>query len=149
MRKTVLSFLFFVVPIVVIAQTVYDRPAEAPIINTYVPMSHEEMVLRAAMNVYKEMKAQQDFNEYVDAAYEYLQKNQISAFIGYANAALNTGYYNDWLYYNLGISYYISGQKRKGKKFLKKALKEGSPWAEHALSAIKRKVKLSNAWFKY
>lgn len=74
MRKTVLSFLFFVVPIVVIAQTVYDRPAEAPIINTYVPMSHEEMVLRAAMNVYKEMKAQQDFNEYVDAAYEYLQK---------------------------------------------------------------------------
>lgn len=77
------------------------------------------------------------------------KKNQISAFIGYANAALNTGYYNDRLYYNLGISYYISGQKRKGKKFLKKALKEGSPWAEHALSAIKRKVKLSNAWFKY
>ena len=38
---------------IVKAQNRYDTPAEAPIINTYVPMSHEEMMLRAAAAVWK------------------------------------------------------------------------------------------------
>ena len=62
---------------------------------------------------------------------------------------LSTGYYNSQLYYNLGISYYLSGQKRKGKKFLKKALKKGFLEANRALFAIKKKEILSYSWFIY
>ena len=46
---------------IVKAQNRYDTPAEAPIINTYVPMSHEEMMLRAAAAVWKKRQAIESF----------------------------------------------------------------------------------------
>lgn len=125
------------------------KPANATFTNTYVPMTHEEMMLRAAAEVYREKRAREDFDKYSRTAYEYLQKKQIGYFTSYANAALSTGYYNSQLYYNLGISYYLSGQKRKGKKFLKKALKKGFLEANRALFAIKKKEILSYSWFIY
>ena len=124
MTKKLLCFVFLTVSIFANAQNRYDTPANATFINTYVPMTHEEMMLRAAAEVYKEKQAREAFDNYSRAAYEYLQKKQIGYFTSYANAALSTGYYNSQLYYNLGISYYLSGQKRQGKKFLKKALKK-------------------------
>ena len=122
MTKKLLCFVFLTVSIFANAQNRYDTPANATFTNTYVPMTHEEMMLRAAAEVYREKRAREDFDKYSRTAYEYLQKKQIGYFTSYANAALSTGYYNSQLYYNLGISYYLSGQKRKGKKFLKKAL---------------------------
>ena len=132
---------------IVKAQNRYDTPAEAPIINTYVPMSHEEMMLRAAAAVWKKRQAIESFAEYSRTAYFYLQKKQIGHFVNYANAALSTGHYNIQLYYNLGRSYYLLGQQRKGKRFLKKASKKGFTEANHALFAIKKKEALSYSWF--
>ena len=117
MTKKLLCFVFLTVSIFANAQNRYDTPANATFTNTYVPMTHEEMMLRAAAEVYREKRAREDFDKYSRTAYEYLQKKQIGYFTSYANAALSTGYYNSQLYYNLGISYYLSGQKRKGKKF--------------------------------
>lgn len=139
MTKKLLCFVFLTVSIFANAQNRYDTPANATFTNTYVPMTHEEMMLRAAAEVYREKRAREDFDKYSRTAYEYLQKKQIGYFTSYANAALSTGYYNSQLYYNLGISYYLSGQKRKGKKFLKKALKKGFLEANRALFAIKKR----------
>lgn len=149
MTKKLLCFVFLTVSIFANAQNRYDTPANATFTNTYVPMTHEEMMLRAAAEVYREKRAREDFDKYSRTAYEYLQKKQIGYFTSYANAALSTGYYNSQLYYNLGISYYLSGQKRKGKKFLKKALKKGFLEANRALFAIKKKKILSYSWFIY
>ncbi|MCD7942017.1 MAG: hypothetical protein LUH50_19300 [Bacteroides intestinalis] len=149
MKFDSLVLIFFVLLCngIVKAQNRYDAPAKAPIINTYIPMSHEEMMLRAAAKVWREKQAQENFERYSRTAHEYLQKKQIGYFVSYAKAALSTGYYNCQLYYNLGISYCLSGQKRRGKKYLKKALKEGFPGAKHALFAIKKKEVLSYSWF--
>lgn len=149
MRKIGLFFLFFAIPIVVIAQTVYDRPAEAPIINTYVPMTREYMILKAATMALEKKQNKENFEKYTNIAYSYLKKNQIAYFVSYAQAALETDYYNSQLYYNLGIAYYLLNEKRKGKKFLKRALKNNFPEAHRALYAIKKKEKLSNSWFIY
>ena len=104
MTKKLLCFVFLTVSIFANAQNRYDTPANATFTNTYVPMTHEEMMLRAAAEVYREKRAREDFDKYSRTAYEYLQKKQIGYFTSYANAALSTGYYNSQLYYNLGIS---------------------------------------------
>lgn len=129
------------------AQNRYDVPANAPIINTYVPMSHEEMMLRAAATIWQQKQAQECFNRYSQAAYDCLKNKKINCFINYARAALDTGYYNVQLYYNIGISYCLLGKLRKGKKYLKKASKEYFRDADQALSAIKKKKTLSYSWF--
>lgn len=129
------------------AQNRYDIPINAPIINTYVPMSREEIMLRATAEVWRQRQIREKFDRYFRAAYDCLKKRQIDCFINYANAALSTGYYNIQLYYNLGISYCLLGQVRKGKKYLKKASKKGFIEAEQALSVIKKKQALSNSWF--
>lgn len=149
MIKKLLCLVFLAVSIFATAQNRYDTPANATFINTYIPMTHEEMMVRAAAEVYREKQARENFDRYSRTAYEYLQKKQIDYFTSYANAALNTGYYNSQLYYNLGISYYLSGKKRKGKILLKKALKKGFPEANRALFAIKKKEVLSYSWFIY
>lgn len=144
-----LCLLFWAVPAFICAQNRYDTPASYSYVNTYVPMSHEELMLRAAAEVLREKQAKENFEHYSQAAYDYLKKNQVGYFISYACAALSTGYYNSQLYYNLGVSYYLQGQKRKGKKFLKKASKKGFYPANQVLFAIKKKQKLSNSQFIY
>ena len=105
------------------------------------------MLLTAAAMALKEKQDQENFDKCSTTAYEYLKKNQLRYFIAYVNAALNTGYYTNQLYYNLGISHYLLGQKRKGKRFLKKASKKGFVAAGYALSAIKKKEVISNKYF--
>lgn len=144
-----ICLLFLLIPSFVIAQNRYDTPANAAFMNTYVPRSYDEMLFTAAAEILKEKQAQEDFEKYSVTAYEYLRKNQISSFVNYANLALNTGYYNSKLYYNLGISYYLLGEKRKGKKFLKKASKSGFVSAPYALSAIKKKEVITNKYYRF
>lgn len=137
-------------PIFALAQAnMYDRAVPIPIIDTYVPMSHEYMVLKAAAMALERKQNEENFERYSNIAYDCLKKNQIANFIGYAQAALNTNYYNSLLYYNLGVAYCLLKEKRKGKKFLKKALKNDFPEANRALYAIKQNVALSNSWFIY
>lgn len=147
--KVGLFVLFFMCPVLVLAQNMYDRPAEAPIINTYVPMSREYMILKAAAMALEKKQKEENFERYTNIAYNYLKKNQIVYFVSYAQAALETGYYNSKLYYNLGVAYCLLDKKRKGKKFLRKALKKNFSEAYRALYAIKRKEKLSDSWFIY
>ena len=142
-------FLNLMYPFLMLAQNMYDRPAEMPIINTYVPMSREYMILKAVAMAFEEKQNKEKFERYTNIAYDYLRKNQIANFISYAQAALETDYYNSRLYYNLGIAYYLLNKKRKGKKFLKKAFKKGFPKANCALYAIKKKEILSNSWFLF
>ena len=148
MKVGLLAF-FLMCPVLLLAQNMYDRPAEMPVINTYVPMSREYMILKAAAMVLEEKQKQANFEKYTNLAYDYLRKNQIVYFVSYAQAALETDYYNSKLYYNLGIAYYLLNKKRKCKKYLRKALKENFSEAHKALYAIKRKEKLSDSWFIY
>ena len=78
MTKKLLCFVFLTVSIFANAQNRYDTPANATFTNTYVPMTHEEMMLRAAAEVYREKRAREDFDKYSRTAYEYLQKKQTS-----------------------------------------------------------------------
>lgn len=139
--------LLLLIPSLVIAQNRYDTPASASFMNTYTPMSYNDMLLTAAAMALKEKQDQENFDKCSTTAYEYLKKNQLRYFIAYANAALNTGYYTNQLYYNLGISHYLLGQKRKGKRFFKKASKKGFVAAGYALSTIKKKEVISNKYF--
>lgn len=144
-----LCLLLWMVPAFTCAQNRYDTPASYSYVSTYIPMSHEELMLRAAAKVLREKQAKEDFEHYSQTAYDYLKKNQVSYFINYAHAALGAGYYNSQLYYNLGISYFLLGQKGKGKKFLKKASKSGFYPANQALLAVKKKYVFSNSQFIY
>ena len=62
------------------AQNRYDSPAEAPIINTYVPMSHEEIMCIAMATAWKDRQAQESFEKHSQTAYYYLQKKRIHFF---------------------------------------------------------------------
>lgn len=144
-----LCLLLCIAPAFICAQNRYDTPASSSYINTYVPMSHEELMLRAAAEVLREKQAKENFERYSQTAYNCLKKNQVGYFVSYAHAALATGYYNSQLYYNLGVSYFLLGKKGKGKKFLKKASRDGFYPANQVLLAIKKKQVLSNSQFIY
>lgn len=136
-------------PVFAVAQNRYDTPASATFNNTYVPMSYNDMLLRAAAMAWKEKQDQEKFERYTQSAYMYLKEKKIDLFLSYAHAALNTGYYNSSLYYNMGIAYYLLKKKSKGKKYLKKASKDGSDVASYVLNAIKRKEEISYSWFSF
>ena len=150
LKRTYMAFLLFLImPILSIAQSRYDVPASAPIMNTYIPMSPQEIYMMAAAKAMREKQLKENFENYSRNAYNCLHKRQIDCFLSYAQAALDCGYYNSHLYYNIGISYIIIGSKRKGKKYLKKARKLGMPKANQALDAIKKKEEISYNWFIY
>lgn len=148
MRKLCI-LLGLILPLLVFAQSRYDSPAAVPIINTYVPMSPEEIYLRAAAKVLREKQMKEQYEQYTQIAYDELRKNNIDSFVSYALAALDCGYYNSNLYYNLGVAYSIMGEKRKAKKYLKKAIKKGHSSAPRALKDVKEKKQLSQVWFTY
>ena len=142
--------LLAILPVFVKAQaTRYDVAADMPVINTYIPMSPEEIYLRARASVLYERQMEERFEQYSQIAYDELRRNHIDSFVYYALAALDCGYYNSNLYYNIGVAYSIMGQRRKAKKYLKKAVKEGHSSAPHALKAVKEKNQLSRLWFAY
>lgn len=86
--------LLLLIPTFMMSQNRYDRPAAAPIVNTYSPMSYEELYLRAAAQAWRERQRRENFEKCSQIAYKCLKDNQINNFVSYARAALNTGYYN-------------------------------------------------------
>ena len=155
--------LLAILPIFVNAQASrYDRAAETPIINTYVPIPSEMFMLMKEMasnpeirkrieeqRLLKEQQRKNQFERYVQLGIECLKKKQIANFLDFSHAALQCGYYNSTLYYNMGIAYSIMGKKRNSKKYLRKALKKGNPRASYALKILKEKKQLSNIWFAF
>lgn len=155
--------LLAILPILVKAQANrYDRAAETPIINTYVPIPSEMFMLMKTMasdpevrerlrqqKLAEEKQRQNQFERYVQLGIECLKKKQIANFLDFSHAALQCGYYNSTLYYNMGIAYVILKKKRKGKKWLKKAFESGQIEANKALYALKKKYTLSYNWFLY
>ena len=155
--------LLVILPILANAQAnQFDEPADAYIINTYVPIPREMSMLMKTISSNQEIRkrlAQQkfleeqqrrrNFEQYVQLGTECLKKKQITSFLNFAHAALECGYYNNVLYYNMGIAYVVLGKKRKGKKWLKKASESGQMRAKTALYAIKKKISLSDGWFLY
>ena len=140
--------LLTVLPIFANAQVnQYDRAAELPITNTYVPINFGDMYLMARAKALKEKHMQEQFDRYSRIANEELKRYHVNSFIDYAHAALNCGYYNSNLYYNLGVSYSILGKRWKAKQYLRKASRKGHYKAPYALKAIrKRKSSLSYSW---
>ena len=161
--KFFVFLLLAILPIFVDAQTSrYEQAAETPIINTYVPIPSEMFMLMKEMasnpeirkrieeqRLLKEQQRQNQFERYVQLGIECLKKKQIANFLDFSHAALQCGYYNSTLYYNMGIAYVILKKKRKGKKWLKKALESGQIEANKALYALKKKYTLSYNWFLY
>ena len=106
--------LLAILPIFVRAQVSrYDVAADMPIINTYIPMSPEEIYLRARASVLYERQMEERFEQYSQIAYDELRRNHIDSFVYYALAALDCGYYNSNLYYNIGVAYSIMRQRRR------------------------------------
>ncbi len=152
--KTLFKLLFFILSFIPVKQSFaqvnrYDQPTQATFRNNYVPMYSysDELYLRAL--AYNEAQKQKQFESYSSTAYVCLKNNQITDFINYAQAALKTGYYNSLLYYNLGIAYYLTGKKFKGKRYLKKAKKEGYFLADHVLTSIKKKETIKYSHFQF
>lgn len=112
-------------------------------------MSPTEMYLRAAAKVLHEKHMKAKFEEYSQYAYNELRRDRITFFVSYALAALDCGYYNDKLYYNIGVAYSIMGERRKSKKYLRKAIKKGNLRAPSALKIVKKREQLSNTWFVF
>ena len=56
---------------------------------------------------------------------------------------------NSTLYYNLGIAYYLEGEKRKARKFLKRAKRKGSYKAGVVLSRMKKKGVIDKSYLEY
>lgn len=147
--KKLCIVLILIWPVLAFTQNRYDSSASAPIVNTYIPMSPTEMYLRAATKVLHENQMKAKFEEYSQYAYNELRRDRITFFISYALAALDCGYYNDNLYYNIGVAYSIMGERRKSKKYLRKAIKKGNPRASYALKIVKEKKQLSKIWFVF
>lgn len=143
--KKLLYILFVIFPILGFAQSAnrYYQSNDYEYISSYIPMSYSEMALIA----YGEAINKKKYQEYSSKAYEYFKKDNLYWFTFYALEALNTGYYNTLLYYNLGIAYSINGEKRKAKKYLNKAKRKGVDFAKFVLQYIKEKKAVDNRFF--
>lgn len=143
--RSLLLLLGVAFPILGSTQSVnrYYKSSDYEYVSTYIPMSFSEMAIIA----YGEAMNKKKFQEYSLKAYEYLNKNNLYWFTYYALEALNTGYYNALLYYNLGIAYSVSGEKRNAKKYLKKAKRKGVNYAKSALQYIREKKTVDKRFF--
>ncbi len=139
--KNILLFVFWGVCVIQTRAQVnrFDVPVQSTYVSQYEPLSYDEMMLMEMGQVAKEALLKKQYEESVQQAYNYLRKGNNYWFIYYVHQALNTGYYNVSLYYNLGIVYYLENEKRKSKKYLKKAKRKGSYRAQIVLELIKKK----------
>ena len=126
----------------------FDVPAQSTYVDQYVPLSYGEMMLIAMGQAAQEAQLKEQFEQNVERAYNYLEMDNNYWFIYYATQALKTGYYNSTLYYNLGIAYYLEGEKRKARKFLKRAKRKGSYKAGIVLSRMKKKGVIDKSYFE-
>lgn len=89
----------------------------------------------------QERRMEQLFDEYQDKAYECYNKGEYSNFIYYSNKALNTGWYNEKLYYDRGIAFEKLHDYDNAKEEYKKAKEYGYQPAEEAYKLCKEHQK--------
>jgi hypothetical protein len=143
MKTKITLIILMILPTLVHAQiSRYDRA----VVAQYTPLTPEQAMLiglakaRAAEERDRINKA--NFEFYQNLAYQSINNGDKSAFIYYSDKALATGWYNSKLYYDRGLVYYYDlGEKRKGKKELKKAAKYGYYQAYAALQKMKNSKK--------
>ena len=105
--------------------------------SVYQPLSMEELMMAARANAYRREMAKQRFEEYKEKAYTYYNRGDYSGFIYYSNIALNTGWYNDKMYYDRGVAFEMLHEYSKAKKEYKRAIKKGYYPAQSAYEQCK------------
>ena len=98
-----------------------------------------EMALRAARETAP--RRHQAYEFYRDQAYEAYHDDRWIDVIKSVNRALNTGFYNDSLYFFRGFAYESLGYFKYAKNDYKMAKKNGVYGANTALERVKQKMK--------
>ena len=112
------------------------------VINSkFKPLSYEELVLETQAKAAQRAYNEQEFLKYQEIAYSYWQKGDYKAFIYYSNFALNTGWYNNKMFYDRGRAFEILHNYKSAKKEYKKAKKKGYYPAVKALEQCRNKEK--------
>jgi hypothetical protein len=101
------------------------------------PLSLEEKLAYARQEIAYREQSHKQFNEYQDEAYRRYKKGDLYGFLTYSNYALQTGWYNNQLYYDRGCAYEQLNDFKNAKNEYKKALKHGYTYAESALRNLK------------
>lgn len=81
--------------------------------------------------------AKQRFTEYKGKAYDCYNRNDYSSFIYYSAIALETGWYNDKMYYDRGIAFEALHNYKQAKKEYKMAINYGYYPAVEAYNQVK------------
>ena len=134
----------YVVVLLIVLVTTMSRAQNVNIVNgsVYEPLPMEVLMMAARANAYRQEMAKQRFEEYKDKAYNYYNRGDYSGFIYYSTIALNTGWYNDKMYYDRGNAYEMLHEYRKAKKEYKRAIKKGYYPAQSAYEQCKRHQKI-------
>lgn len=124
--------------------------------NSYQPMTMEEMMVPFMLysqnseriqqiQEQRRQAAKQRFTEYKGKAYDCYNRNDYSGFIYYSAIALETGWYNDKMYYDRGVAFEALHDYKQAKKEYKMAINYGYYPAVEAYSQVKAHKK---AWKK-
>lgn len=121
-KKTFVLVIFAIFASIKISAQNYDYTVE----SYYQPLSMEEMIIQAKVNVSL-------FNKYSDIAMEYYDEGNYETFLYYSNLALDTGYGSGILYYRRGVVFEYFHKYSKAKKEYKRAICCGYSAAQSAL----------------
>ena len=83
----------------------------------------------------------QNYEMYVDMAFEAAKNDEWRNVLIYTESALNTGFWNAELYFMRGIAYERLGYLKEAQKEYKTAKRKGSIYAADALELLKAKMK--------
>ena len=83
----------------------------------------------------------QNYEMYVDMAFEAAKKDEWRNVLIYTESALDTGFWNAELYFMRGIAYERLGYLKEAQKEYKTAKRKGSIYAADALDLLKAKMK--------
>ncbi len=122
--------------------TVLQTHAQYRINSSYKPLTFEEAYQYAMAKAAAREAARKRFNEYVELAYKWLNQDNYYYFIKYSDIALETGLYNNQLYYDRGQAYENMNEFGKAKKEYKKSLRHGYYPAKTALEVCKQRQKV-------
>ncbi len=135
MKKTVLLVLAIALSCVAMSQRVSTTTAQ------FHSMSMEEMQMMARAQAARQAYNKQQFEEYMELAYEQWNKQDCKVFLFYSDKALEFGWHNDKMYFDRGKAYEYFHEYRKAKREYKKAIEGGYYPAKLALEQCKENMR--------
>ena len=116
----------------------YAEPVQFPVADLY-----DTGVMNAYARALVETEAirKNNFQQYVNWAFEAWDNKKWPLVVRYIDGALGTGYWNADLYYMRGWAYENLGDLKAAKKDYKKGKKKGSSAAANALSDLTFRMK--------